>query len=147
MGKKIEHEGIVESIDGSHIQVKILQSSACSSCQVKSMCATAESQEKLIDIYTPLTNNYKVGERVCVCGSLTMGRNAILLAFTLPLIIIVIVVFCGIYIFNLSEQLTIVTVLIFLSVYYLIIHSIRNRLSKQFSFWIEKLETNTNKNN
>ena len=111
------------------------------------MCATAESQEKLIDIYTPLTNNYKVGERVSVCGSLTMGRNAILLAFTLPLIIIVIVVFCGIYIFNLSEQLTIVTVLIFLSVYYLIIHNIRNRLSKQFSFWIEKLETNTNKNN
>mgnify|MGYP002853289301 FL=1 len=140
MGKKIEHEGIIESIDGSHIQVKILQSSACSSCQVKSMCATAESQEKLIDIYTPLSKDYSVGERVKACGTLTMGRNAVLLAFVLPLALIVISVLCGLYVFNLSEQLTIVSVLVALAIYYLIIHSLRSRLSKQFSFWIEKIE-------
>ncbi len=140
MGKKIEHEGIIESIDGSHIQVKILQSSACSSCQMKSMCATAESQEKLIDIYTPLSKDYSVGERVKACGTLTMGRNAVLLAFVLPLALIVISVLCGLYVFNLSEQLTIVSVLVALAIYYLIIHSLRSRLSKQFSFWIEKIE-------
>ena len=140
MEKKIEHEGIVESIDGSHIRVKILQSSACSSCQVKSMCATAESQEKLIDIYTPLSGNYTVGERVKACGTMTMGRNAVILAFVLPLLLIVIAVLSSLYIFHLSEQLTIVTVLVFLALYYLIIHFLRNHLSRQFSFWIEKTE-------
>ena len=139
MGKKIEHEGIVESIDGSHIRVKILQSSACSSCQVKSMCATAESQEKIIDIYTPSASQYQVGEQVKACGSLTMGRNAVLLAFVVPLVLIIICVVAGIYLFSLSEQMTMVCVLVLLSLYYLIIRLLRNRLSRQFSFWIEKI--------
>lgn len=140
MGKKIEHEGIVESIDGSHIRVKIFQSSACSSCQVKSVCATAESQEKIIDIYSPLSNQYSVGERVKACGSLTMGRNAVLLAFTIPLLLIVATVVGGLYLFHLTEQYTIVAVLVILAVYYLLVHAIRGRLSKEFAFWIEKLE-------
>jgi len=140
MGKTIEHEGIVESIDGSHIRVKILQSSACSSCQVKSMCATAESQEKLIDIYSSFSGSYRVGERVKACGTLSMGRNAVLLAFVIPLLVIVLCVVLSLYLFHLSEQMTLVAVLVSLSIYYLVVHAFRNRLSKQFSFWIGKIE-------
>ena len=118
MGKTIEHEGIVESIDGSHIRVKILQSSACSS----------------------FSGSYRVGERVKACGTLSMGRNAVLLAFVIPLLVIVLCVVLSLYLFHLSEQMTLVAVLVSLSIYYLVVHAFRNRLSKQFSFWIEKIE-------
>ena len=47
MSKTIEHTGVIESINGNQIRVKIVQSSACSSCQVKSMCSSSESKEKL----------------------------------------------------------------------------------------------------
>lgn len=140
MGKTIEHEGIVESIDGSHIRVKIVQSSACSSCHVKSMCATSESQEKEIDIYSPLSCNYSVGERVKACGTVSMGRNAVLLAFAVPLLVIILCVVLSLYLFHQSEQMTLVAVLVSLSIYYLTVHAFRHRLSKHFSFWIEKIE-------
>ena len=51
MNNNIKHLGIVESIDGSHVRVKILQSSACSSCSAKSHCNVSETKEKIIDIH------------------------------------------------------------------------------------------------
>ena len=137
MGKKIEHQGIVESIDGSHIRVKILQSSACSGCHAKSLCSAAESKEKIIDIYSPVSSKYSVGDSVKVCGSETMGRNAVILSFGLPLVLMVLWVVAGTYLLDLSEQMLFVGIIVLLAVYYVIIHSFRNRLSKSFAFWIE----------
>ena len=47
----IEHEGIIEHIDGNHIKVRILQQSACSACHAKGYCTAADSSEK------PLTSS------------------------------------------------------------------------------------------
>ena len=45
----IKHQGTVEHIEGTHVQVRIIQTSACSSCSAKSLCHSSESKEKLID--------------------------------------------------------------------------------------------------
>lgn len=137
MGKKIDHQGIVESVDGSHIRVKILQSSACSACHAKSLCGASESKEKVVDIYSPVADRYSVGDEVKVCGSETMGRNAVILSFGLPLVLMIIWVVSGKYLFRMDEQLIFVGILILLAVYYLIIHAFRHKLSKKFAFWIE----------
>ena len=137
MGKKIEHQGIVESINGSHIRVKILQSSACSGCHAKSLCSAAESKEKIIDIYSAVSGRYTVGDRVKVCGSETMGRNAVILSFGLPLVLMVLWVVVGTYMLHINEQLLFVGIIVLLAMYYVIIHSFRNKLSKNFAFWIE----------
>ena len=141
MGKKISHDGVVESIDGSHIRVKILQTSACSTCEAKSLCCSSESTEKLIDIYNVSSNDYQVGDEVVVCGSKSMGRNAVIIAFTLPLLLIILCVVLGTYVCSLSEQQVMVSILVTLSVYYLLIRHLRNRLMKRFTFWIEKTKT------
>lgn len=49
MTDKIKHLGIVESINGSYLKVRIVQTSACSACSIKGHCSAAESKEKLID--------------------------------------------------------------------------------------------------
>ena len=51
MTDKIKHLGIVESINGSYLKVRIVQTSACSACSIKGHCSAAESKEKLIDVY------------------------------------------------------------------------------------------------
>ena len=67
MANTIKHQGIVENINGSHLQVRIIQTSACASCSVKGHCTSADTKEKLVDVadatsYTLLL--YIVAEQV-----------------------------------------------------------------------------------
>ena len=52
MENKIKHVGVVESVVGECVKVRVVQSSACASCKVAKQCNTSESKEKIIDIYT-----------------------------------------------------------------------------------------------
>ena len=47
---KISHIGIVEEIKGQAVQVRIQQASACDLCHAKSMCSSADTKEKFIEL-------------------------------------------------------------------------------------------------
>ena len=81
MANTIKHLGIVESIEDHHIQVRIVQTSACASCSIKGHCTSADVKEKLIDIANADTSQYRQGDHVWVVGTLSMGGMAVLLAF------------------------------------------------------------------
>ena len=51
MADIIKHRGIVEKVDGAHITVRIVQTSACAACSAKGLCNASESKEKQIDVY------------------------------------------------------------------------------------------------
>ena len=133
----IDHSGIVESIEDRHVRVRIVQSSACSSCQAKSLCASAESKEKIIDVWDADTNEMKVGDEVKVCASLSMGRNAVMLAFVVPLVLMVVWMIVALMVLKLSEPIAIGGVLGLLIIYYIGIGAMRNKLKRKFAFWIE----------
>lgn len=135
----IKHSGIVERVDGSHISVKIMQTSACAACKVKGYCSSADSQEKIIDIYDPDTY-YKVGEEVMVYATVSMGMQAVLISFIIPFIIIMAVLF-GMMAFTLQDELlSAVTALMSLIPYYIILYLFRNRLKKKFSFTLKPIK-------
>ena len=93
MADIIKHKGIVERIEeGGHIVVRIVQTSACSSCSAKGLCNASESKEKLIDVYDRQVS-CQIGEEVVVCGTTSMGMQAVLLAFGLPLVLMMIALF------------------------------------------------------
>ena len=137
MKSRIEHSGIVESVSDEKVRVRILQASACSACEAKALCHSSESKEKIIECKANGTS-YNVGEEVMVYGSMAMGRNAVMLAFVVPLIIIVVWLFCAVGVFHINELLAIGIMVALLAVYYLTIHLMNGVLSKQFEFWIEK---------
>ena len=58
----IKHRGIVENIEGSHVRVRIVQTSACSACSVKGHCNASESKEKLIDVFDMKASSYRIGD-------------------------------------------------------------------------------------
>ena len=62
----IKHRGIVENIEGSHVRVRIVQTSACSACSVKGHCNASESKEKLIDVFDMKASSYRIGEEVMI---------------------------------------------------------------------------------
>ena len=133
----IDHTGIVETIDNTHVRVRILQSSACSACQAKSLCSSAEQKEKLIDVWDSRADRWAVGQEVRVCASLSMGRNAVTLAFVVPLVLMVLWIVLAVTFFSLGELWAVAGALSLLIIYYIGLWTLRNRLSRTFAFWIE----------
>lgn len=138
MNNNIKHLGIVESIDGSHVRVKILQSSACSSCSVKGHCNVSETKEKIIDIHDKESADCcSVGQQVMVCGTTSMGMKAVLLAFVLPFVVLFLALFVTMRITDGDEVTSALVSLCTLIPYYIIIYLLRNKISRTFSFTLE----------
>lgn len=138
MAKTIKHQGIIENIEGSHVQVRILQTSACASCSIKGHCTSVDVDEKLIDIHTSDAHTYQVGESVWVMGALSMGMKAVLLAFVLPLVILVAALFILMNVLE-DELLAVAGSIVCLSVYYILLRLLFKSVWKgKFSFYIQR---------
>ena len=121
MTDKIKHLGIVESIDGSRLKVRILQTSACSSCSVKGHCSASEAKEKLIDVYNVLGLSCQSGQHVVISGTVSMGMKAVLLAFVIPFLVLVVSLFVCMMLTN-DEMTSALISLCMLIPYYLFIY-------------------------
>ena len=137
MADIIKHRGRVESVNGSHIVVRIIQTSACSACSIKGHCNASESKEKLIDVYE-VDASYQLGEEVVVCGTTSMGMRAVFLAFGIPLLHIFLAVFIAMKVTEGNELLSSLIALAAVTPYFIAIYFIKDKLNKTFSFTIEK---------
>ena len=88
MSESINHTGFVEKIDGDTVFVRITQQSACSGCHAQSMCSASEKKDKIIEV-PDRSGRFHVNEVVIICGQNSMGLQAVLLAFVIPLVIVV----------------------------------------------------------
>lgn len=139
MVTNIKHLGIVENINGSRLKVKIVQSSACSACSVKGHCSASETKEKIIDVYNKNNVPCQVGERVMIVGTTSMGMKAVLLAFVLPFIVLLLALIISLKLTGGDEAVSALVSLGTLVPYYLIIYMCRNRLSRSFMFILESI--------
>ena len=139
MTNQIKHLGIVESIEGLHVKVRILQISACSTCSIKGHCNASDMEEKLIDAYNHRGMPCEIGDHVMICGTTSMGMKAVLLAFAIPFIILLVSLFVTMEFTGGDEMLSALVSLCMLIPYYIIIYLIRNKLSKTFSFTLESI--------
>ena len=137
MADIIKHRGIVEKIDGSHIVVRIVQTSACSACSAKGLCNASESKEKQIDVYEA-NPSYQIGEEVMVCGTTSMGMRAVLLAFGVPLLILVLALGVSMKLTGEDALLSSGIALVSVVPYYIGIYFCKDKLNRTFSFTIEK---------
>ena len=135
MANTIKHQGIVENIRDSHLQVRIVQTSACATCSIKGHCTSADTKEKLIDVMDWNASDYQIGDRVWVVGELSIGYMAVLLAFVIPFLILVLSLFLFMYVWNneLSASLASLSLLV---PYYGVLWFNKARIGKKFSFTI-----------
>jgi len=138
MADTIRHQGIVESINGTHLQVRIVQTSACASCSIKGHCTSADVDEKLIDVLTYDSSSYRIGDAVWVMGTLAMGMKAVLLAFVVPLIILVTVLFALMNVQQ-NELIAVFGSIPCLAVNYFILWLNKSRITKKFTFTVRPL--------
>ena len=139
MKETIAHQGVIESVEGRHVKVNILQVAACGECKARSLCASSESKEKIIDVYEDdAAMKYQIGEQVMVCGALSMGKQAVRLAFGVPVVLIVVWMLVAIVWLKLGELISVGILVVLLTVYFYILYINKDRMAKRFAFWIEK---------
>jgi sigma-E factor negative regulatory protein RseC len=118
--------------------VKIEQKSTCSSCHARGACTSLDKKDKEIEIKSKDTANYNIGDEVIITISTKLGMKAVLIAFVLPLILIVLALFLSIKIFSLSQSISALISLLVLSAYYFLLYKQNLFLSKQFNFTIKE---------
>ena len=135
MTQIITHRGTVKSIEGKHVRVRILQASACATCEAKKLCSSSESKEKWIDVVTPDAAEYKIDEEVMLIGTWRSSFWAVVLAYVIPLLT---ALFLSIH-FTHSEPLSALMALLSVMVYYFVLFLLKFKLSRKFLFSIKHL--------
>jgi sigma-E factor negative regulatory protein RseC len=137
MADIIKHRGIVEKVEGSHVVVRIVQTSACAACSAKGLCNATESKEKQIDVYE-VNASYRIGEEVVLCGTTSMGMRAVFLAFGIPMLLLLVALFVTMRVTDGDALVSSLVALFAVVPYYLVIYFMKDKLNKTFSFTIEK---------
>lgn len=131
----ISHSGIVESIDGNQVNVRIRQTSACAACKVASYCNAAESKEKIISVTTTDSGSYVVGQEAVVATSGKTAAKALLWAFGVPCMLLIAVLTAGIHFFG-SEGTAALAAMAATLGYYFLLWTMRDKIAAQVTFVI-----------
>lgn len=132
----IEHEGIIDHIDGDMARVKIDSVSACATCHAKGVCSAADHEEKFLDI--PLKGaSYRQGDPVFVQVTNHVGFKAVLLGYVYPFLLLM-AVLIGMLAAGAAELRAGAVALLSVIPYYLLLYLVRKRLSKSFTFSIKQ---------
>lgn len=133
--ESIRHSGVVEKIENNVVYVKIVQVSACSGCQAKSLCRLSEMKEKIVEINTTDAKNYRAGQTVTILGTSSQGAKAVFLAFGLPLIILLLLLVVLVEQTG-NEVKSALLALLLLVPYYIVLFLCKDRMKRVFSFSI-----------
>ena len=135
MAQDIRHQGVVDSIDGQSVIVRITQSSACGGCQVRNICRAAESKDKLVEVHAADAGQYVIGQAVTVAGAERLGMKAVAFAFGLPLLLLMAALVSAVVVTG-SEKVAAIAALGIQVPYYVVLFLLRDRIKKDFQFRI-----------
>ena len=116
--------------------VQIQQQSACSGCHARDLCVSSERREHQLQLKT-YGQHFSIGEQVLVVARRSVGRLAVLLAFVLPLLLLVLTLSIAQTLLALSEATAVLVAIGLLSLYYLVLYTQRRRLEGRLVLMVE----------
>ncbi len=137
MTKDISHTGKITGITPEFTTVEIVSSSACSSCHAKGLCGMSEDKIKTIMVPTDPYASYSVGDEVNVLLKKTMGLKAVWISYVIPLAILMILIL-SLSAVTVHEVYAGLGAVAGVALYYLVIYLFRDKLSKDFVFYIKE---------
>lgn len=138
MSQIIEHEGVVTGLEGKKAFIKIEQTSACSGCHAKTFCTASDKTEKIIEAVA-VDDTLQQGDIVVVYGQKSIGVVAVLIAYVIPFILIILALFIFSRFID-SEFFVGTLSLSMLLPYFLVLRSFRNKIQAKFRFYASKKE-------
>ena len=120
MENNIQHEGIVQSIDGLKVTVKMTVSSACAGCHAKGICGAADSRDKVVVAQNMSGADFSIGETVTVQLQQTLAMKAVVICYLVPFIVLF-ASFCLMYLVCSAEWVNVLVALSLTALYYIIL--------------------------
>ncbi len=140
MSQKISHAGVIESIEGDSIKVRIVQTSACAACKVAGHCNAAESKVKIVDVVGADATRYQLGQEVVVWASKDVANKALVLGFGMPFLLMIAVLVIVLHATD-NEGVAALSALGSLLLYYGLLWLRRESIQRGISFRIEEKNT------
>lgn len=131
----IAKTGVVQSIEGQKVYVKVTSASACASCHAHGSCTSSEIKEQIIEADAGEHTNLKPGELVSVKVDLKAGNMALFYGYVLPFFLVFVMLLIATT-FT-SEGIAGLLSLSILLPYYAILYLLRNQMGKRYKFTIE----------
>ncbi|MBR2771190.1 MAG: SoxR reducing system RseC family protein [Bacteroidales bacterium] len=132
----ISHEGVVTKITDEELEIKILSQSACAACHAKSACGMGEQAEKILTVPRPKSKDFALMQRVNVRMAIGQGNKAAVLAYLIPIILLLTVLFVCLGL-GLSEGISALLSVVALIPYYIILYLRRDKLKQKFEYLID----------
>jgi sigma-E factor negative regulatory protein RseC len=139
MSNRISHPGVVDSIEGNRIKVRIVQTSACAACKVAAHCNAAESKVKMVDVICRDTAKYSTGQDVVVWASKEVANKALLLGFGVPLLLLVGMLMIVLRLTS-DEGVSALVALGSLLPYYVLLWLLRDKIQQRMAFQLEEVK-------
>ena len=133
---EISHKGVITAITPELTTIDIISTSACAECHAKGMCGISESKVKSISVPTDPYTERQVGDEVDVVLKKSMGLKAVWISYVIPLFILMILIL-SLSSVTVHEVYAGLGAIAGVALYYLIIYLFRDRLSKDFVFYIK----------
>ena len=134
---EISHTGTIVGITPEYTTVEIIAQSACAACHARGMCGVADESQKIIMVPTDPYAGYKVGDEVFVMLKRSMGMKAVWISYVIPLLILMILILT-LSAVKLHEALVALVSVCAVAVYYLVIYLMKDRLAKDFVFYLKE---------
>ena len=137
MENNIQHEGIIQSIDGLKVTVKMTVSSACAGCHAKGICGAADSRDKVVVAQNMSGADFSIGETVTVQLQQTLAMKAVVICYLVPFIVLF-ASFCLMYLVCSAEWVNVLVALSLTALYYIILWFFRKKIEKTVTFVVNK---------
>ena len=137
MNRSVEHRGIVDSIHGDVVMVKVEKQTACAACHAKGICGE-KGEERIIEVHTPRAGEYSHGDRVVVAlKRRAMGMMSIVWAYLLPLVVLLVVLFT-MHNLGFGDGPAAMSSMIAIVLYYVALYVFRKYIDRKIKFTIIK---------
>ncbi|MFI3286425.1 MAG: SoxR reducing system RseC family protein [Rikenellaceae bacterium] len=131
------HSGKIVSIGRDSVQVGFQSQGACAGCQARAKCGMVDSSTRVVDVVVGVDHTYTLGEDVEVAISYQMGVISVVVAYIIPLILLVGILAAAVSL-KIGEGLSAVISLAIVALYFVVVYFFRNKLDKQIKFTIVK---------
>jgi sigma-E factor negative regulatory protein RseC len=129
------HQGQVVKLHKSFAEIAIIPQQACGSCHARQFCSLSSSDHKVIEVPVNEKDQYTAGQEVTVVLSSHLGLKAVLLAYFLPFVWVMIVLL-SIWSITRNELVAGLSAIAALVPYYLVLRLFKNHLKKVYEFRI-----------
>ncbi|MBR4029275.1 MAG: SoxR reducing system RseC family protein [Alistipes sp.] len=133
----IQHDAVVERIEGDKVIVRVEKRGACAGCHAKGICGESGS-ERIIEVRTPYASEFKTGDKVVVALlKPSMGMTSVVWGYLLPLIVLVATLF-GCKSLGVEDGPSALASIVAVALYYVGIYFTRKIFERKIEFTIFK---------